>query len=68
MDIGKLVVGHDDLEPGSRQIQSLDEEWLLRYLQFWVLGQQIILVLITITLKLRGDMLQTEVIIAAPTR
>lgn len=38
MDIGKFVVGHDALEPGSRQIQSLDEEWLLRYLPLMVVG------------------------------
>lgn len=38
MDIGKFVVGHDALEPGSRQIQSLDEEWLLRYLPLLVVG------------------------------
>jgi len=38
MDIGKFVVGKDALEPGSRQIQSLDEEWLLRYLPLLVVG------------------------------
>ena len=38
MDVGKLVVGRDALEPGSRQIQSLDEEWLLRYLPLMVVG------------------------------
>lgn len=38
MDIGKLVVGQDALEPGSRQIQSLDEDWLLRYLPLLVVG------------------------------
>ena len=38
MDIGRFVVGHDALEPGSRQIQSLDEEWLLKYLPLLIVG------------------------------
>jgi len=38
MDVGCLVVGHDALEPGSRQIQSLDEEWLLKYLPLMIVG------------------------------
>ena len=38
MDIGQFVVGQDALEPGSRQIQSLDEEWLLKYLPLLVVG------------------------------
>jgi len=38
MDCGKFVVGKDALEPGSRQIQSLDEEWLLKYLPLLVVG------------------------------
>jgi len=37
-DRGKFVVGHDALEPGSKQIQSLDEDWLLKYLPVLILG------------------------------
>jgi len=32
LDGGKYVFGHDALVPGSKQIQSLDEEWLLKYM------------------------------------
>lgn len=38
MDIGRLVVGPDALEPGSKQIQSLDEDWLLKYLPLLIVG------------------------------
>jgi hypothetical protein len=38
MDFGSFVVGADALEPGSRQIQSLDEDWLLKYLPLMVVG------------------------------
>lgn len=37
-DRGKFVVGQDALEPGSKQIQSLDEDWLLKYLPVLILG------------------------------
>lgn len=32
LDHGKYVFGRDALEPGSKQIQSLNEDWLLKFL------------------------------------